>query len=68
MELIAMNSQPPTLEYEESQQTLSKEVVLPRLGVTDFFCDPMDHSPPRSTVYGISQARILQWGPISFST
>ena len=40
MELIAMNSQPPTLEYEESQQTLSKEVVLPRLVVTDFFVIP----------------------------
>ena len=24
-------------------------------------CDPMDFSPPGSTVHGISQARILQW-------
>ena len=24
-------------------------------------CDPMDHSPPGSSVHGISQARILEW-------
>ena len=24
-------------------------------------CDPMDHSPPGSSVHGILQARILQW-------
>ena len=30
-------------------------------------CDPMDHSLPGSSVYGISQARILEWVAISFS-
>ena len=25
------------------------------------FCDPMDHSPPGSSVHGILQARILEW-------
>ena len=29
--------------------------------------DPMDYSLPGSSVYGISQARILQWVPISCS-
>ena len=29
-------------------------------------CDPMDCSPPGSSVHGISQARILQWIAISF--
>ena len=29
--------------------------------------DPVDYSPPGSSVYGISQARILQWVAISFS-
>ena len=32
--------------------------------------DPMDYSPPRlpgSTVHGIFQARILEWGAIAFS-
>ena len=30
-------------------------------------CDPMDCSPPGSSVYGILQARILEWVAISFS-
>ena len=31
-------------------------------------CDPMDYSPPGSSVHGISQARILEWVAISSST
>ena len=30
-------------------------------------CDPMDCSPPGSSVQGIFQARTLEWGAISFS-
>ena len=30
------------------------------------FCDPMDSSPPASSVHGISQARILEWVAIPF--
>ena len=30
-------------------------------------CDPMDGSPPGSSVHGIFQARVLEWGAIAFS-
>ena len=30
-------------------------------------CNPMDHSPPGSSVHGILQARILEWVAIPFS-
>ena len=30
-------------------------------------CDPIDSSPPGSSVHGIFQARILEWGAIAFS-
>ena len=30
-------------------------------------CDPLDDSPPGSSVHGILQARILEWVDISFS-
>ena len=30
-------------------------------------CNPMDSSPPGSSVHGILQARILKWAAISFS-
>ena len=29
--------------------------------------DPMDCSPPGSSVHGIIQARVLEWGAIAFS-
>ena len=29
--------------------------------------DPMDGSPPGSSVHGIFQARVLEWGAIAFS-
>ena len=31
------------------------------------FSDPMDCSPPSSSVHGIFQARVLEWGAIAFS-
>ena len=30
-------------------------------------CDPIDSSPPGSSIYGIFQARVLEWGAIAFS-
>ena len=30
-------------------------------------CDPMDCSPPGSSVHRIFQARVLEWGAIAFS-
>ena len=30
-------------------------------------CDPVDCSPPSSSVHGIFQARVLEWGAIAFS-
>ena len=31
-------------------------------------CNPMDCSPPGSSVHGILQARVLEWGAIAFSS
>ena len=30
-------------------------------------CDSMDCSPPGTSVHGILQARVLEWGAIAFS-
>jgi len=30
-------------------------------------CDPVDGSPPGSSVHGSFQARVLEWGSIAFS-
>ena len=29
--------------------------------------NPMDYSPPGSSIHGIFQARVLEWGAIAFS-
>ena len=39
------------------------EVAQPCLTLSD----PMDFSPPGSSVHGIFQARVLEWGAIAFS-
>ena len=31
-------------------------------------CNPMDYSLPGSSVHGIFQARVLEWGAIAFSS
>jgi len=30
-------------------------------------CNPIDNSPPGSSIPGIFQARVLEWGAIAFS-
>ena len=42
------------------------KVVVYLLNTTQLFCEPIDYSLPGSSVHGISQARILEWIPISF--
>ena len=49
--------------------SLNVEILL-TLSVTQScptLCDPMDGSPPGSSVHGLLQARILEWVVISFS-
>ena len=43
------------------------KVKLKSLGRVWLFSDPMDCSPPGSSVHGIFQARVLEWGAIAFS-
>ena len=41
------------------------KVLVAQLCLT--LCDPMDHSPPGSSVHGILQAKVLEWRAILFS-
>ena len=52
MSLISLNIYTYSSEVTQSCPTL---------------CDPVDSSPPGSSVHGILQARILEWVAISFS-
>ena len=41
--------------------------VLSHFNHIQLFCDPVDYSPPGSSVHGILQARILEWVAMLFS-
>ena len=45
--------------------TAITNVLVVQLCLT--FCDPMDCSPPGSSVYGILQAKIVEWAAMPFS-
>ena len=47
-----------------AEEGLLRECMLSRSWL---FCNPVDCGPPGSSVYGISQARILEWVAISSS-
>ena len=47
------------------QYGLGTNEDLEVLTVMSNSCDPMDCSPPRSSLHGILQARILEWVAIS---
>ena len=48
-------------------ETLSGSNLCCKLSCVWLFCDPIDCSPPGSSVRGILQARILEWVAISSS-
>ena len=57
-------------------RALDKNYTLPRmcyiaiaksLQSCPTLCDPIDGSPPGSSIHGIFQARMLEWGAIAFS-
>ena len=48
---------------QESWDLVEAVVVVAKSCLT--LCEPMDYSPPGSSVHGISQARILEWVAIS---
>ena len=47
------------VEWKRIQFSKGMYVLAAQLGLT--LCDPMDWSPPGSSVRGIFQARILEW-------
>ena len=62
---------PPSMGF--SRQEYWSGVPLPFISTREVtqscltLCDPMDYSPPGSSVHGIFQARVLEWVAISFS-
>ena len=49
-----------TLSYKKESESEVAQLCLT-------LCDPMDCSPPCSSIHGIFQARVLEWVAVSFS-
>ena len=62
---ILYTEPPGKPQIYEFGQTAESESEITQSCLT--LCDPVDHSPPGSSVHGILQARILEWVAISFS-
>ena len=54
-------------KQESSRKTSAAAAAAKSLQSCPTLCDPIDSSPPGSPIPGIFQARILEWGAISFS-
>ena len=61
---------PATLHRNSAQHstTAAAAAAAASLQSCPTLCDPTDGSPPGSSVHGIFQARVLEWGAIAFST
>ena len=63
----------PIIQSEVSQKEKDEYRVLTHIRVSEVaqscptLCDPMDCRLPGSSVHGIFQARVLEWGAIAFS-
>ena len=72
----AAHQAPPSLGFSRQEHWSGLPFLSPmqesekwkwRCSVVSDFPDPMDCSPPGSSVHGIFQARVLEWGAIAFS-
>ena len=74
--LTAAHQAPPSLGFSRQEHGVGCPVLLQCMKVISesevtqscpTLSDPMDRSPPGSSVHGIFQARVLEWGAIAFS-
>ena len=61
------DSQSEGSELEREKQISYVCTYMLSLQLCPTLCDPMDYSPPGSSVHGILQLRILEWTDISYS-
>ena len=47
-------------------ENMKETIVSGSHSVVSTLCDPMDYSQPGSSVHGILQASIVEWGAISY--
>ena len=53
--------------FKHLPQCLTYAAAAKSLQSCPTLCNPIDSSPPGSSIHGIFQARVLEWGAIAFS-
>ena len=64
---VTPENEPPRLEGAQYATGEEQKVKSAVAQLCPTLCDPMDCSPPGSSTHEIFQARVLEWGVISFS-
>ena len=65
---VSILERPPRSGSLSLPRTGAAAAAAKSLQLCPTLCDPIDGSPPGSTVPGILQARTLEWVAISFSS
>ena len=55
------------IAFENLHRLMAAAAAAKSLQSCPTLCDPTDGSPPGSSIHGIFQARVLEWGAIAFS-
>ena len=55
------------LVSQEANSLYAAAAAAKSLQLCPTLCDPIEGSPPGSSVHGILQAKVLEWGAIAFS-
>ena len=73
---MAAHQAPPSLGFSRQETGVGCHFLLQRMKVKSerevtqlcpTLSDPMDYSLPGSSIHGIFQARVLEWGATAFS-
>ena len=67
LQLLLFINPPDKTQHRGEKNLFTHKVSVKVAQSCPILCDPVDGSPPGSSVHGISQARILEWVAIPFS-
>ena len=67
LQLLLFINPPDKTQHRGEKNLFTHKVSVKVAQSCPILCDPMDGSPPGSSVHGILQARILEWVATAFS-
>ena len=68
IQTMLLNRRRKRIKESQNSQKIINKMVVEVAQLCQTLCNPMDCSPPGSSVHGTLQARILEWVAIPFSS